>query len=111
MPRSALPQESDVDSPEDHGNADVYRQSWPDLVPEEKEIVRDGYNPNGKAIYTDGGSQYITMTGNAMYGNDMPSMGGSYEGPGTPYGDYRPDDGGQTGGQMAISEIAAYSMR
>ncbi|HTJ69921.1 MAG TPA: discoidin domain-containing protein [Actinospica sp.] len=52
-------------------------------------VVRDGYNGNGKAIYTDGGSQYITMTGNAMFGNDTPSMGGSYEGPGTPYGDFQ----------------------
>ena len=49
-------------------------------------VVRNGANSNGKAIYTDGGSEYITMTGNAMYGNDMPSMGGSYEGTGTPFG-------------------------
>lgn len=29
------------------------------------------------------------MTGNAMFGNDTPSMGGGYESPGTPYGDFQ----------------------
>jgi hypothetical protein len=51
-------------------------------------VVRNGAGAVGHAIYTDGGSQYITMTGNAMYGNDIPSMGGSDEGNGTPYGDF-----------------------
>ncbi|MEZ0112072.1 hypothetical protein ABH920_006091 [Catenulispora sp. EB89] len=51
-------------------------------------VVRYGAGAVGHAIYTDGGSQYITMTGNAIYGNDIPSMGGSYEGSGTPYGDF-----------------------
>jgi hypothetical protein len=51
-------------------------------------VVHDSDNSNGKAIYTDGGSEYITMTGNAMYGNNMPSMGGSYEGTGTPFGNF-----------------------
>jgi len=51
-------------------------------------VVHDSGNSNGKAIYTDGGSEYITMTGNAAYGNSMPSMGGSYEGTGTPFGNF-----------------------
>ena len=51
-------------------------------------VVHDSGNSNGKAIYTDGGSEYITMTDNAMYGNNMPSMGGSYEGAGTPFGNF-----------------------
>jgi len=42
----------------------------------------------GHAIYTDGGSQYVTMTGNAAYGNNTPSMGGCKEGTTTPYGDF-----------------------
>ena len=42
----------------------------------------------GHAIYTDGGSEYITMTGNAMYANNTPSMGGCEEGSGTPYGEF-----------------------
>ncbi|HWG26220.1 discoidin domain-containing protein [Actinospica sp.] len=51
-------------------------------------VVRYAAGAVGHAIYTDGGSEYITMTGNAMYGNNIPSMGGSYEGAGTPYGDF-----------------------
>ncbi|WP_093787970.1 discoidin domain-containing protein [Actinacidiphila guanduensis] len=50
-------------------------------------VVHDGVG-GGHAIYTDGGSQYITMTGNAMYGNDEFSMGGCRESDGTPYGDF-----------------------
>ncbi|HYZ57450.1 MAG TPA: discoidin domain-containing protein [Streptosporangiaceae bacterium] len=42
----------------------------------------------GHAIYTDGGSQYVTMTDNAAYGNNTPSMGGCNEQDGTPYGDF-----------------------
>lgn len=42
----------------------------------------------GHAIYTDGGSEFITMTGNVMYGNDTPSMGGCDEQDGTPYGSF-----------------------
>jgi hypothetical protein len=42
----------------------------------------------GHAIYTDGGSEYITMTGNAMFANSTPSMGGCNEGGGTPYGNF-----------------------
>ncbi|GII59776.1 hypothetical protein Pth03_81650 [Planotetraspora thailandica] len=41
----------------------------------------------GHAIYTDGGSQYVTVSGNAMYGNHIPSYGGCNERQGTPYGD------------------------
>jgi F5/8 type C domain/Right handed beta helix region len=51
-------------------------------------VVHDGDGSVGHAIYTDGGSEYITMTGNAMYGNGIPSMGGSYEGTGTPFGNF-----------------------
>lgn len=54
-------------------------------------VVRNG-NPagGGHAIYTDGGSQFITMTGNAMFanGSNVFSMGGCREGDGTPYGDF-----------------------
>jgi len=50
-------------------------------------VVR-GAGGGGHAIYTDGGSQYVTMTGNAMYGNNTPSMGGCDEQSGTPYGDF-----------------------
>ncbi|HXA59525.1 MAG TPA: right-handed parallel beta-helix repeat-containing protein, partial [Streptosporangiaceae bacterium] len=50
-------------------------------------VVR-GAGGGGQAIYTDGGSQYVTMTGNAVYGNDTPSMGGCKEAPPTPYGDF-----------------------
>jgi len=42
----------------------------------------------GHAIYTDGGSQFITMTGNAMLDTTIPSMGGCDENSGTPYGDF-----------------------
>jgi F5/8 type C domain/Right handed beta helix region len=42
----------------------------------------------GHAIYTDGGSENITMTGNAMFANNTPSMGGCDEQDGTPYGDF-----------------------
>ncbi len=51
-------------------------------------VVRNAAGSVGHAIYTDGGSEYITMTGNAMYSNNIPSMGGSYEGAGTPYGNF-----------------------
>jgi len=51
-------------------------------------VVHDAAGSVGHAIYTDGGSEYITMTGNAMYGNNIPSMGGSYEGTGTPFGNF-----------------------
>jgi hypothetical protein len=51
-------------------------------------VVRDVNNGNGKAIYTDGGSDYITMTDNAVYDNDIASFGGSYEGAPTPYGNF-----------------------
>jgi hypothetical protein len=42
----------------------------------------------GNGIYTDGGSQYVTETGNAVYGNGTTSFGGCDEGAGTPYGDF-----------------------
>ncbi|MFC1437176.1 discoidin domain-containing protein [Streptacidiphilus sp. N1-10] len=52
-------------------------------------VVRNTDSANGgHAIYTDGGSEYITMTGNAMYANNTPSMGGCEEGTGTPYGEF-----------------------
>jgi len=51
-------------------------------------VVHDAAGSVGHAIYTDGGSEYITMTGNAVYGNGIPSMGGSYEGAGTPFGNF-----------------------
>jgi F5/8 type C domain/Right handed beta helix region len=51
-------------------------------------VVRNAAGSVGHAIYTDGGSEYITMTGNTMYSNNIPSMGGSYEGAGTPYGNF-----------------------
>ncbi|MFC4245193.1 discoidin domain-containing protein [Gryllotalpicola reticulitermitis] len=52
-------------------------------------VVRNGNSADGgHAIYTDGGSEYITMTGNAMFDNGVFSMGGCYEGAGTPYGDF-----------------------
>jgi hypothetical protein len=50
-------------------------------------VVR-GAGGGGHGIYTDGGSQYVTMTGNAAYGNNTPSMGGCKEGTTTPYGDF-----------------------
>ena len=50
-------------------------------------VVRDAAG-GGHAIYTDGGSEFITMTGNAMFGNSIPSMGGCNEQGGTPYGDF-----------------------
>ncbi|MEY9962566.1 hypothetical protein ABIA33_000592 [Streptacidiphilus sp. MAP12-16] len=50
-------------------------------------VIR-GAGGGGHAIYTDGGSQYVTMTGNAAYGNNTPSMGGCKEGTTTPYGDF-----------------------
>jgi hypothetical protein len=50
-------------------------------------VVR-GSGGGGFAIYTDGGSQYVTMTGNAAYSNNTPSMGGCKEGTTTPYGDF-----------------------
>lgn len=52
-------------------------------------VVRNGTSTGGgHAIYTDGGSQYITMTGNAMFTNYVFSMGGCRESDGTPYGDF-----------------------
>jgi hypothetical protein len=52
-------------------------------------VVRNGNSAGGgHAIYTDGGSQFITMTGNAMFGNGVFSMGGCRESDGTPYGDF-----------------------
>jgi F5/8 type C domain/Right handed beta helix region len=49
-------------------------------------VVR--YDANyGNGIYTDGGSQYVTETGNAVYGNDTASIGGCRE-PNAPYGDF-----------------------
>jgi hypothetical protein len=49
-------------------------------------VVR--YDANyGNGIYTDGGSQYVTETGNAVYGNDTASFGGCEE-PDAPYGDF-----------------------
>ena len=53
----------------------------------EGNVVRDAPG-SGHAIYTDGGSQYVTETGNAAFGNNTPSMGGCYEGTGTPYGNF-----------------------
>jgi hypothetical protein len=50
-------------------------------------VVR--YDDNyGNGIYTDGGSQYVTETDNAVYGNGTASFGGCDEGRGTPYGDF-----------------------
>jgi len=52
-------------------------------------VVRNGTSTGGgHAIYTDGGSQYITMTGNAMFTNYVYSMGGCREQEGAPYGDF-----------------------
>ena len=52
-------------------------------------VVRNGDSAGGgHAIYTDGGSQFITMTGNAMFGNGVFSMGGCREGAPTPFGDF-----------------------
>ncbi|MDB5125760.1 MAG: Fibronectin type domain protein, partial [Mucilaginibacter sp.] len=52
-------------------------------------VVRNTNSANGgHAIYTDGGSEYITMTGNAMFANNTPSMGGCNEQGGTPYGQF-----------------------
>jgi hypothetical protein len=43
---------------------------------------------SGNGIYTDGGSQHVTMTGNAVYGTNSPSFGGCREQGNTPYGDF-----------------------
>ena len=52
-------------------------------------VVRNTNSADGgHAIYTDGGSEYITMTGNAMFANNTPSMGGCDEQGGTPYGGF-----------------------
>ncbi|MGY5060507.1 discoidin domain-containing protein [Streptomyces sp. 900105755] len=51
-------------------------------------IHDEGAGGGGFAIYTDGGSQYVTMTGNAAYNNNNSSMGGCKEGTTTPYGDF-----------------------
>jgi hypothetical protein len=49
-------------------------------------VVR--YDANyGNGIYTDGGSQYVTETNNAVYGNDTASFGGCKEAT-NPYGDF-----------------------
>jgi hypothetical protein len=53
----------------------------------EGNVVEDAPG-SGQAIYTDGGSEYVTMTDNAAFGNNTPSMGGCYEGSGTPFGDF-----------------------
>ena len=51
-------------------------------------VIRDSASGNVNfALYTDGGSQYITMTGNAIYGNSGTAWGGCYES-GNPYGDF-----------------------
>jgi F5/8 type C domain/Right handed beta helix region len=50
-------------------------------------VIR-GAGGGGHAIYTDGGSQFVTMTGNALYGNNTPDWGGCNEQSGTPYGDF-----------------------
>ena len=49
-------------------------------------VVRNGAG-FGHSIYTDGGSHYITETGNAEFGNDTNSFGGSKEA-NRPYGDF-----------------------
>ena len=52
-------------------------------------VVRNGNSAGGgHAIYTDGGSQFVTMTGNAMFADYVYSMGGCREGNGAPYGDF-----------------------
>lgn len=53
----------------------------------EGNVVRDDVN-GGNAIYTDGGSQWITMTDNAMFGNNTNSLGGCREPQPTPFGDF-----------------------
>ncbi len=50
-------------------------------------VVRGG-GGGGMAIYTDGGSQYVTVSGNAMYANPTVSVGGCNEQSGTPFGDF-----------------------
>jgi hypothetical protein len=50
-------------------------------------VVRNG-NGNGNSIYTDGGSEYITMTGNAMFDSRHPVHGRMRRGDGTPYGGF-----------------------
>ncbi|MEU3980432.1 discoidin domain-containing protein [Streptomyces sp. NPDC026672] len=49
-------------------------------------VVRNG-GQGGHAVYTDGGSEYVTMTGNAMFGNATYSMGGCKEAD-LPYGHF-----------------------
>jgi hypothetical protein len=49
-------------------------------------VIRNGVG-FGNSIYTDGGSEYITMTGNAMFDADTPSMGGCKE-PSNAYGGF-----------------------
>jgi hypothetical protein len=52
-------------------------------------VVRNGDSAGGgHAIYTDGGSQDVTMTGNAMFSNGVFSMGGCKEPDGLPYGNF-----------------------
>ncbi|WP_329454206.1 discoidin domain-containing protein [Streptomyces sp. NBC_01497] len=51
-------------------------------------VVRDGNSAGGgHAIYTDGGSQNVTLKGNAMFGNGVFSMGGCKE-DSLPYGNF-----------------------
>ena len=51
-------------------------------------VVRNGNSAGGgHSIYTDGGSQFITMTGNAMFADYVYSMGGCREA-GLPFGDF-----------------------
>ncbi|WP_329128482.1 discoidin domain-containing protein [Streptomyces sp. NBC_01476] len=49
-------------------------------------VVRNGVQ-GGHGIYTDGGSEYVTLTGNAVFGNGTFSMGGCKEGD-LPYGNF-----------------------
>jgi hypothetical protein len=50
-------------------------------------VVRDDVN-YGNAIYTDGGSEYLTETDNAAFGNDVNDFGGCREPAPTPYGGF-----------------------
>jgi len=49
-------------------------------------VIHDGVG-GGHAIYSDGGSQFVTETGNAVFGNDEWSFGGCKE-QNNPYGDF-----------------------
>ncbi|HEX4224383.1 MAG TPA: discoidin domain-containing protein [Pseudonocardiaceae bacterium] len=50
-------------------------------------VVRN-LSGSGNGIYTDGGSEYVTMTDNAVFGTDSPSFGGCKETGNTPYGEF-----------------------